>query len=390
MQLAEQGKLDVEDPVDAYLPIPMCHTGDPIRIWHLMTHSSGIPALGYAEVVIRKVTGAGESWLPIASYADLLSFMADSESWTIGRPGERWFYLNEGYVLLGAIIEKSSGMPYEQYINKHVLVPLGMNRSFFHKEEIQKDADVATPYVITRKGDRKSSTYPWGGISSDGGLISNVLDLSKYVAMYLKGGEINGVRVISQSSLEAMQSPRVAVPYQGSFGDESYGFGFWIHCDFLGRKLIGHGGSVLVATAYIAFIPQEQIGIALLANGSGYPLSQFGMYGLAILLGEDPERLTFVHRDKALAGLVGSYETYKGTVQAQVKRKGDFLSIEIRDKYTDLVVPLVPETLEKAHLRFYTIESGQKLPVEFWIEDKGISLLYQRYCFRKTGKTDGP
>ncbi|MBT9160028.1 MAG: serine hydrolase [Dehalococcoidia bacterium] len=386
MQLAEQGKLRLDDPVGSYMPIDIKPGGEAIRISHLMSHSSGIPALAYAEAVIRGATGAGENWFPIASCADLLTFMADAQGWTLTRPGERWFYLNEGYALLGYIIEKCSGMPYEKYVHKHVLAPLGMERSFFCKDEVEKDQDAATPYIITRDGERKPSTYPYGGISSDGALISSVLDLSRYVAMYLGWGEHGGVRLLSRKSVEAMETPQVALPYQGPFGKGSYGYGLSITPDFLGHKLVGHGGSVLVATAYIGFIPEQGVGIALLANGSGYLLSQLGMYGLAILLEKDPESLPFVQMEKALTELVGTYETYRGTMKAQVKRMGDFLTIEIKDKYSDLTVPLVPEAIEENTRTFFTLESGIKLPVEFRVNKVEIDLIYERYRLRRTGK----
>jgi CubicO group peptidase (beta-lactamase class C family) len=384
MQLAEQGKLSIDNPVDTYVPMNIRPHGEPIRIHHLMSHSSGIPALAYAEATIRGSTGAGENWFPIANCSDLLTFMADAQDWALTRPGERWFYLNEGYAILGHIIEKCSGMPYEEYVNKHILTPLGMKRSFFSKEEVEKDQDAATPYIITREGERKPSTYPYGGISSDGALISNVLDLSRYIVMFLNLGEYEDVRLLSKESVEAMQTPQVALPYQGPFGKGSYAFGLSVTPDFLGHELIGHGGSVLVATAYMGFIPKKKVGIALLANGSGYPLSQIGMYGLAILLEEDPESLPFVQMEKALTELVGTYETYKGTMKAQVKRMGDFLTIEIKDKYNDLVVPLVPESIEKR--TFYTLGWGMRLPVEFRVQKEKIELIYERYLLRKTGK----
>jgi len=386
MQLAEQGKLSLDDPVEEYVPMKVRPGGEPIRIRHLMCHTSGIPALAYAEAVIREVTGAGENWLPIASYSDLLAFMADAGGWAIARPGERWFYLNEGYVLLGAIVERCSGLPYEEYVKRNVLVPLGMERSFFRKDEVENDPDAATPYVVTRDGERKPSTYPYGAISADGGLVSSVLDLARYIAMYLGWGEAGGVRLVSRGAVEEMETPQVTVPWQGPFGEEGYGYGLQILPDFFGRKLVGHGGSVLVATAYMGFIPEEGVGIALLANGSGYPLSQLGMYGLALMLGEDPEGLPFVQWDKALAELVGVYETYKGTLQAQVRRRGDLLSLEIRDKYTDLIVPLIPEALAGDVRRFYALQRGRRLPVEFRLRGGEIDLIYERYLLRKRGK----
>lgn len=386
MQLAEQGKLKVDDPVDAYVPINIRPGGDPIRISHLLSHSSGIPALAYAEAAIRGATGAGENWFPIANCSDLLTFMADAQDWTLARPGERWFYLNEGYALLGYIIEKCSAIPYQEYVHKHVLVPLGMERSFFSKVEVEKDPDAATPYIITREGERKPSAYPYGGISSDGALISSVLDLSKYVAMYLRWGEHGGVRLLSQDSVETMETPQIALPHQGLFGEGSYSYGLSITPDFLGHKLISHGGSVLVATAYIGFIPKQGVGIALLANGSGYSLSQLGMYGLTIFLEKDPEELPFVQMERALTELVGTYETYKGTMKAQVKRMGDFLTIEIRDRYNDLVLPLVPEAIEGEIRTFYTLRTGIRLPVEFRVREMQIDLIFERYRLQRTGK----
>lgn len=108
LQLQEQGRLRVDDPVDRYLPLSVRPMGEAVRIHHFMTHSSGIPALAYAEAVIRHSVGATDTFVPIGSYDDMLNFVNGAQAWTYTRPGERWFYLNEGYVLLGAIIEKVS------------------------------------------------------------------------------------------------------------------------------------------------------------------------------------------------------------------------------------------------------------------------------------------
>ena len=96
---------------------------------------------------------------------------------------------------------------------------------------------------------------------------------------------------------------------------------------------------MLVYTAYMGCIPAKRIGIALLANGSGYLLSQIGMYGLALILGENPESLSFVKLERTFELLTGLYETYKGTMKAQVVSKGGILQLEIKDKYTDMMIP---------------------------------------------------
>lgn len=384
MQLVEKGTLSLDDPVSRYVPLDLKSKEEPVKVWHLLSHASGIPALAYAEAFIRYMTGADDKWIPVASHEDIFTFMGDANQWALTRPGERWFYLNEGYLILGYIIEKLSGMSYQEYVEKKVLEPLQMNRSFFKKEEVEASSDVATPYIITRDGECKKSTYAYGPISSDGGLISNVLDLARYITMYLNRGKHAGGTLLRSGFIEEMEKPRVKLPLQ-IFGGEAYGYGLHIIPRFFGNKLVGHGGSVLVATAYMGYVSEKRMGIALLANGSGYPLSQMGLYGLALMLGENPEDLPFVKVERAFDTLTGLYETYKGTMKAQVVTKGGILSLEIKDKYTDMIIPLIPEDIEGEVKTFYTVQASVKLPVEFMAKGDKVDLIYERYRLKKVG-----
>ncbi|MEM3823975.1 MAG: serine hydrolase, partial [Candidatus Bathyarchaeia archaeon] len=340
-------------------------------------------ALAYAEALIRYLTGAGEKWIPIASCEDILTFIREADQWALAKPGERWFYLNEGYVILGYIIEKLSNMRYEEYVKKNILEPLHMSRSFFKKEDVESDLDAATPYIITRDGECKKSVYPYG-ISADGGLISNVLDLARYIIMFLNRGTYDGNTLASPNSIEEMEKPRIKLPLQ-IFSGESYGYGLSITPNFYGNKLVGHGGSVLVYTAYMGYIPDKKVGIALMANGSGYPLSQIGLYGLALMLNENPENLPFIKIERVYDALTGLYETYKGTMKAQIVSKGGILQLEIKDRYTDMIIPLIPEDIEGTVKKFYALQSGGKLPVEFMVVGERVDLIYERYRLRKVG-----
>jgi len=381
MQLAERGALSLDDPVEEYAPLKVRPFGEQIRVRHLLTHSSGIPALAYAEALIRNVVGDEKTWVPLASPEDVLTFMSKAGDWVECKPGERFFYLNEGYVLLGHIIEKASGMKYEDYVKENILKPLKMERSYFSKEEFDADEDRATPYLIDREGVRRASTYPFG-ISADGGLISNVMDLARYVRTFLNRGELDGARLISKEGIEEMEKPRIKLPYE-LFGNEAYGYGWSITPDFLGRKLVGHSGSVLVSTAYVGYLPEEGIGIAVLANSSGYPLSHIGLYGLALALGEDPEELPVIKRDRLMDRLAGEYETYMGTYRVRVVRKGDFLFFEVRGRYLEEFQPLVPVELSEDRALFYTLSYGRRIEAEFRIKDGQVELLFERYKFRR-------
>ena len=381
MQLAEEGKLDLRDPVDKYVPLKLRPLGKPATIHNLLTHSSGIPALAYAEAFIRGLLEEGETWLPIATPEDIIAFMRGAEEWAVAKPGERFFYLNEGYVLLGYIISKVSGIRYVEYVKKRILRPLGMKRSYFDKDEVERDPDVATPYIIDKEGKHIPSRFPYG-ITSDGGLLSNALDLAKYVIMYLDRGKLNGTEIVSAKSIELMEKPYIKVPFE-LFGGEAYGYGLIVYPNFLGHKLIGHSGSVWVYTAFMGYIPERKIGVTVLANSSGYPLSYIGMYALANMLGKSPEELPFIRMEGLLKKLEGTYESYKGTMRLIVERQGDFLFIKRKSKYIEESIPLVFEKAEDDTVLFYTLSGGRKICAEFRVKNGKIELLYERYKLMK-------
>ncbi|MDR7539168.1 MAG: serine hydrolase [Armatimonadota bacterium] len=397
LQLQERGLLDLEDPVDRYLPLPVRPPGEePIRLRHLMAHTSGLPALGYAEATIRHHVGTSQRWFPISGIEDMLAFLDQAQPWLVASPGERWFYLNEGYVLLGAVIERVSGQPYPDYVRQHILQPLGMTRSGFRPDDVQGDPDAAIPYVIDREKRRTRSAYLFGGIQADGGLISCAADLARYVAMFLAGGRGPGVALLPPDMLCGMWQPRVPIPFwrRGLLGPEPavfYGYGLQVTPDFLGETLVGHGGSVLVFTAYVGFVPQRGVGVALLANGSGYPLNQMGAFALALLLGADPWSVPALRAERLLDGLTGVYETYRGTMRATVVRRGDYLVLEMQDGPQEQAALLVPQGYDAAGLdpqrpRFVTLAAARWLPVEFTRREGEVDLIYERYRLRRVGR----
>lgn len=381
MQLEEKGVLSVDDPVDKYIPFNIKPYGENIKIRHFLTHTSGIPSLAYAAAYIRGRLGLSESWLPLSTPEDIISFMRNCEEWIAAKPGEKFFYLNEGYALLGYIIEKASGLKYEEYIKKNILEPLGMKRSFFTKDEVEKDSDVATFYIVDKFGNHVVKKFPYG-ITSDGGLISNTIDMCHYLSMYINQGRYGGAEIVSSEKIAEMEKPRIKVPY-ALLGDEAYGYGWIITPDIYGYKLVWHSGSVLVTTGFAGYIRGRKLGVAVLANSSGYSLTKIGVYALSLLLGKDPEKLVLFKRERILDKLVGKYSTYKNTMTIEVLRKEEFLTINVRDKLTSREIILVPEKLAEDYALFYTLTNGFKMLVEFYIGEKEIALFYERYRFVK-------
>lgn len=400
MQLAEAGRLSVDDPIGRHIPLDLHVLGDPVRIWHLMTHSSGIPALAYAENMIRGMTGGTKSWLSMANYADMLTFLrgtpADNAvSWATHKPGQRWYYLNEGYQLLGYIIEQASGQSYVDYVAEHILHPLGMDRSFFDKAHVDADQDVATPYMVSDDGTQHPSIHLYGSLVADGGLISNVLDLARYITMHMNGGQHGESRLLSPEGIRTMHTGRVAYPQQnGPFGQAEYAYGFGTIPDFFGQRVVSHSGSVGNSTSYLGFLPESKMGIILLTNGSGYAPSSMGLYGLAEMLGEDPEQLPYVVRDRRLDELTGTYETYRGSTRREIRRNGDLLVATSRTKFNDNAATIIPVELGDSVRTFTLLQDGVSTPVTFTVTPSTtpgnpapqVDLIWERYRLRRVGK----
>lgn len=131
MQLHEAGKLSVDDPVTRYLPefrTPDAEATRAITLHHFLTHTAGFPPLpsrffAFARSAEGDAAAGGKpSWAadhaPIDTYEDLMDYLAEGGYMMLGAPGKRFSYCNEGFALLGAIIARVSGQPYEEYVKR--------------------------------------------------------------------------------------------------------------------------------------------------------------------------------------------------------------------------------------------------------------------------------
>lgn len=378
-KLVEKGKLRFHDKIADFLPLKQKAFRE-VEIHHLLTHTSGIPGLGFSEVQIYNTLGTYKRPLPISNLDDVVQFLDEVDDWVESKPGEKLFYLNEGYDLLGEVITKVSGRPYTEFVKEEILSPLRMTRSFFAKDQIEQDADRATPYVV-KDGKANPSKIPYGS-SPAGGLVSNVVDLSNYVTMLINGAAFEGKRIVGADTLEKMETPYVRWPRE-TFPGQGYGYGLEIIPSFYGRKVVFHGGSVEVFTACFAYSRSAGYGIVCLANGTGYSIDRIALYGMALLMDRDPEELPVIKLDKLLRRLEGEYSAYKGTVLAEVKRNGSFLMLSGEDIGENIV--LVPESEDADRASFYSLAGTARMMVEFRFNRHGVEMIYERYKYRRTG-----
>ena len=384
MQLHERGLLRLDDPIEKYVNFKAKPMGEPILIWHLLSHSCGVPSLGYAEATLGAVTGTHNVWHPIRSPQDLLIFMNGAENWALWRPGERHAYSNEGYILLGSIIEETSGVNYATYVEKNILCPLKMARSTFSEDKVIQDSDVATPYVTSQDGSKVPTKYPYGEMISDGGLMSNAEDMSRFLKMLLSGGVLEGIRVARSESIIDMMKPKVRtveIPI-GTAGKNYYGYGLRIKSSFLDHTLIHHSGSVYGSSAYMGFIPEKEMGVIVLSNG-GYFLQDIGEYALALMLDRDPMEITSFRNAEILDGLTGTYETFKSALNYKVIRNGGVLQLTSSYGRRSYITPLIPVELQEEVKEFAVYGLETITPVNFVRRESDTFMVYSRNMAKK-------
>ena len=249
MQLRDRGRLRLDDPVVKYLPeLGRVHNPfgpmDAVTIRQLMSHSAGFRAPTWPW-------GGDKPWHPHepTQWSQLVAMFPYTE--IEFAPGSRFSYSNPGIVFLGRIIELLSGDDFEVYIDKNILKPLGMHRSYFDITPYHLLPDRSNNYTVT---DGKVVTngldFDTGITTSNGGLNAPIPDMVRYVAFLSGVGdqELSDV-VLKRSSLEEMW--RAVLPIPSSGGDASswragwktsIGLTFFIY-ERGNEKLIGHTGS---------------------------------------------------------------------------------------------------------------------------------------------------
>ena len=190
--------------------------------------------------------------------------------------------------------------------------------------------------------------------------------------------------MLPEESFRRIQMLHVKRP-DGYYGLHGYGYGLDVTPDFLGHRMLGHGGSILVSTAYMTFIPGMRAGVVMMGNSAKLPYEEIAESVFASMMGHDPsDVIPSLKVKERMSRLAGCYETYMGIEKVRVVRRGGMLYLEQRDPFTDALVPLIPEDPLLGSTAFYTLTEGVKAPIEFVVKADGcVDLLVERYCFHK-------
>ena len=384
MQLAEQGKLSIDDPVNKYIPLKISLEGKSIKIRHLMSHTSGLPNLGMAKVLISRLAPVEETWIPFASKDDFYTFINGAQKEIVDEPGKRYFYFNAGFTMLGEIIENVSKLTYEEYVKEHILKPLKMYRTTFLEKEFYEDKDIMAAYLI-EKDTPVEKKHPFDKfIYAAGGMLSSVTEMSNFLLMLLNGGEFEGKRIINLESLQEMFSIQIETPVN-YLGRSGYGFGLAISEDFLGQKIVSHGGSTGLSSAQFSIIPELGLGVvteANVGNGMGIIIDQII---LGTLMDKNPEKeFPFFKIQAKFEQLSGEYQIYKGLEKLKIYVDNGILVGETSFRDITSKFVLIPSDPKIEDYKFYIYNTGSMLPIHFEIGEKGeIKLFVERNCFHK-------
>lgn len=244
MLLADEGKLDVTDDITRFLP-DYPTQGKTITIENLLTHTSGIKNDTDIPSFVDNVTAD-------LSVQQLIDFFKDEP---LGfDPGSRYAYSNSGYVLLGAIIERISGLSYASFMAQHIFEPLGMTHTAYegHERGIAKRVE---GYNRDRKAMPLSMTQPYAA----GALVSTVDDLARWNAAIAAG-----------KLLRPETWRQVFTPYTLKNGKTtSYAYG-WLIGEVKGRQTVEHGGAIPGFSSYLIRLPQEKIFVSVLTNNDRF------------------------------------------------------------------------------------------------------------------------
>jgi CubicO group peptidase (beta-lactamase class C family) len=247
LKLVEQGKLSLDDDVTKYLPEYPTH-GHPITIERLLSHTSGIANYTDQPGWLATIRTDQTPTQLIAMFKDLPPDFA---------PGEKWSYTNSGYILLGAIIQKVSGQPYPDYIEKQLLEPLGLQQTGYDNTDMIIPGRVVGYGYLD--GSYVNNTYlsmsqPYAA----GGLMSTVDDLRRWTEAFLGG------KVVSPALVQRALTP--AKLANGTPTDYGYG---WAFGTFEGHRIIQHGGGIFGFSAYELVMPDDHFFVAVLSNVAG-------------------------------------------------------------------------------------------------------------------------
>lgn len=319
MQLQEHGLLRVEDPVVQYLPqfrSSVAVYTSQITIHHLLSNTAGLPPLPTMLRCLARtlrfetaeVPGLDQV-TPIDTPAELICYLSETE-YEPYPPGACFSYSNDGFGLLGAVIERITGQSYTDYVTEHILRPAGMSSSTFANPVQAGYPEVTTLYAADWEPVEPAPHW-WdaGAFIPFGFLRSNIPDMLWFAELFATCGRVGDVQILRPESVAAITTPHAVISH-GWY----YGYGAVVTPDFHGATLVEHSGGTKGIGAWYMAVPEHGLTGVALANLAEAPSGKGLLGAINSVLGlplTEP-RVTHPTRSveaEALAQYAGTYRS---------------------------------------------------------------------------------
>lgn len=286
LQLRDEGKLSLDDEITKWFP-DFDTRGNTVTVRHLLDHTSGM--VGLTEMPEFDLLVWNQAFPRDSAYALIKRYPFQFPT------GTAQMYNNSAFWLAGLIVEKASGMTYEDYVEQRIFAPLGMTRSMYC-DSGEHVPGRANGYSVRNGVIRRAPTNVHRWPFAAGSLCSTAGDLVKWVRA------LHGGQVLSPRSYQEMTTPSTladGTPLR-------YGLGIGVGKDSRGLTYIGHGGSVSGFTAEAGWYPDAQMAVVVLVNSNGSvdPGDVGGELAAELLPWERPTAAPFTGD---AASLVGTY-----------------------------------------------------------------------------------
>jgi CubicO group peptidase (beta-lactamase class C family) len=259
MQLVQQGKIDLDRNVNDYLDFKIPETfGKPITMRHLMNHRAGFEE-GLKDLLVYdpKVKPTTEQYLK------------DHPRPMLFAPGAVPAYSNYGVSLAGYIVQRVSGEPFEDYVERHIFLPLGMKHSTFRQPLPEQFKGLGGKGY--RTASEPPSEFELVVTAPAGSVSTTAADMSRFMLAHLQQGSLDGYAMLDAATTARMHSPT----HEGLPGFSVMAHGFF-HGKQNGRTVIGHGGDTVVFHTEFNLLPEEGVGIFFSYNSRGRDAAVYG------------------------------------------------------------------------------------------------------------------
>jgi CubicO group peptidase (beta-lactamase class C family) len=282
--LVDDGKLDWDAPIRRYIPEFRMH--DPaategMTALDLLSHRSGLPRhdlMWYGSALSRQ---------------ELLTRL---EHLKPNKPFRyRWEYQNLMFMTAGILVERISGLSWEEFVRQRIFAPLGMNASNLSVTESEKLENAALPYADQKGHINRIPYRNIDAIGPAGSINSNLIDMTAWLMMNVRGGQHNGSPFIKDTTLAQIHAPVATIPLtsdrpMAQYNEVSmlsYGLGWGLET-YRGHKMIWHTGGIDGFIAFVSFMPDDDMGVIAFVNLDGNLLPLFAAhYVYDLLLGLD-------------------------------------------------------------------------------------------------------